>query len=97
MREIAFPGSDPHFISETKNQNIPGVPFLLSYLPINPGRLILQNYRLESSALAVSKQVSTGAVDFQPEAQPSEPVKPLPTRQSVPRQTELQAGRQEHP
>lgn len=84
MRETAFPGSDPHFISETKNQNTPGVPFLHSYLRINPGRLILQNYRLEGSALAVSKQGSAGAVDFEPEAQPSEPVKPLPTRRSVP-------------
>lgn len=46
------------------------------FSPPNPhqsSRLILQNYRLEHSAPAVSKQVSTGAVDFRPEAPHSEP------------------------
>lgn len=55
-----------------KIQNTPGVPFLPSYLPIHPGRLILQNYRLENSA-PVSKQVPAGAMAFQPEAQPPTP------------------------
>lgn len=73
MRGAAFPGSGPHLISETKMKTALESRFLPSSPHINPGRLILQNYRLENSALAVSTQVSTGAVDFIPEAQPSEP------------------------
>lgn len=42
--------SRPSSPLRNKIQNTPGVPFLPSYLPINPGRLILQNYRLENSA-----------------------------------------------
>lgn len=38
--------------------------------------IIFQNYRLENLALAVSKQVSTGAVDFKLEVQSSETAQP---------------------
>lgn len=53
--------------------------------PHQSSGLILQNYRPEHGAPAVSKQVSAGAVDFKPEAQPPSLLRPLSTCQSVPR------------